>query len=474
MQTKSECFMLNYFPRYFSVRAMICYAITLALVSSLFINYAMPFQFMVFGIVYVVVFFSYSNKLSQDWQKFKPSLFTKRLFVSALIIRVVYVVFIYFYYIEMTGQPHMFHAGDELFYLSLQSYWKKDGFEYLIKELGYLGLSDRGFVVWLNFISLLFGEHVLIARIIKCFMDAFSCVLMYNLAKRNFGEATGRMVAIFCMLIPTNWYYCGVTLKESEMAFMVVLFVERADLALRSKEITIGNLILPGVVALVMFAFRTALAAVMVAALVAGIILSSGKQLEMWKKIMYTVAFAIWMLLTVGVEIMQDTQNLWERRTENQSIGYEEKLRKNNANTFIQYASASTMAPLIFTIPISSMVQIEHQETQMMQNGAFFIKNILSGFTIFALFSMLFSGEWRKHVLPIAVTCGYLVVIVFSVFAHAERFHFPVLAMELMFAAYGVTLMKNKHKRWYTIWLVFICIGIIGWNWIKLRGRGFV
>jgi len=110
----------------------------------------------------------------------------------------------------------------------------------------------------------------------------------------------------------------------------------------------------------------------------------------------------------------------------------------------------------------------------MMQNGAFYIKNLLSGFTIFVLFSMLFSGEWRKHVLSIAVTCGYLVVIVFSVFAHSERFHFPVLAFELMFAAYGITLMKNKHKRWYMIWMVFISIGIIGWNWIKLRGRGFI
>ena len=65
-------------------------------------------------------------------------------------------------------------------------------------------------------------------------------------------------------------------------------------------------------------------------------------------------------------------------------------------------------------------------------------------------------------------------MLTMSTFAQSERFHQPAMPFELMFAAYGVTLMKNKHKRWYTIWLVFICIGIIGWNWIKLRGRGFV
>ena len=97
---------------------------------------------------------------------------------------------------------------------------------------------------------------------------------------------------------------------------------------------------------------------------------------------------------------------------------------------------------------------------------------MLSGLTIYALFLLLLSGEWRKHVLPIAVTCGYLLVIAFSNFAHSERFHFPVLAFELMFAAYGVTQVKNKQKKWYTYWLIGVSVVIVGWAWIKLAGRG--
>ena len=78
-------------------------------------------------------------------------------------------------------------------------------------------------------------------------------------------------------------------------------------------------------------------------------------------------------------------------------------------NEFAKYASASLFAPAIFTIPFSSMVATPGQENQMMMNGANFIKNILSGFTIFALFTLLLSGEWRKHILPITLLCGYLV-----------------------------------------------------------------
>lgn len=464
--------MLNYFPKFFSSRAIYCYLITLALVSIIFMRYALPFQFMLFGLVAVLVFFLYANRLTIDWTRLSSRQFSKKVFVTALIIRLIYVVFIYFYYIQMTGEPHAFHKADEGAYQILGTMWRDYGFDRMKHEMNYIGLSDKGYPWWLGFEYLVLGTHVLTARVIKCVIDAFSCVLIYNLAKRNFGEPVGRMAAVFCMLMPNMWYYCGVTLKETEMAFLTILFAERADLVLRSPKIKVVGVIIPALCILVMFTFRTAMGAVMFAALAAGLIFSSSKQLVLWKKILYSSVFAIWMFMTVGVEIVQETQQLWEGRTTNQAEGMEWRANRTGGNQFAKYASATLFAPAIFTIPISSMVAIENQENQMMLNGANFIKNVLSGFVIFAMFFLLLKGEWRKHVLPIALTLGYLVVLVFSNFAQSERFHFPILAFELMFAAYGISLMQNKHKRWYTIWLVAVCVAVIGWAWIKLAGRG--
>ena len=470
--------MLTYFPRFFSVRAIICYLVTLALVSSFYLNYAMPFQFMLFGIVAVIVFFVYANKLTMKWQYYKPKVFAKKLFITALIIRVIYVVFIYFYYIEMTGRPNMYHPGDELFYIEMNSVLRKEAhgsfseFYRLLREYR-IGFSDSGYCWWVAIEGLIMGSNVLPIRLVKCVIDAFSCVLIYNLAKRNFGESAGRIAGVFCMLMPNMWYYCGITLKETEMAFLVILFAERADLAFRSRNISVQNLLLPALVILAMFTFRTALASVMMIALVLGLVFSSGKQLELWKKILYSIVLAVWMSLTIGVEITQEAQRLWEGREENQTVGYDARLNRMQNNSIRQYATASVFAPLIFTIPFSSMVAIPNQENQMMLNGANFIKNILSGLTIFVLITMLINGSWRQHVLPIAVTMGYLGVLVFSTFAHSERFHFPVLPFELMFAAYGITLLKNKHKRWIVLWLVFMCVAVVGWNYIKLSGRGW-
>jgi hypothetical protein len=365
----------------------------------------------------------------------------------------------------------MFEAGDELFYEYVGSLLSQEGprrFWQLLKEYN-VDISDSGYCWWLGFENAILGTHPLPYRFVKCIIDAFACVLIYRLAKRNFGESTGRMAAIFCMLMPNMWYYCGLTLKETEMSFLVILFTERADAALHSPRITFSNIILPSITILVMFTFRTALAAVLMAALAGALILSSGKQLQTWKKVLYTSVFAIWMLLTLGTEMIQEAQQLWAGRTENQSIGYE---WRSETNSFAKYASATIFAPLIFTIPFSSMVAVSGQENQMIMNGANFIKNIMSCFTIFALILLLIRGDWRKHVLPIAVMCGYLVVLVFSNFAHSERFHFPVLALELMFAAYGVSQVTNRHKRWYALWLIGMCIANIAWAWIKLAGRG--
>ena len=367
----------------------------------------------------------------------------------------------------------MYEPRDELFYEYVGTLLRQETparFAELLKEFK-VDLSDSGYCWWIAIENLVLGTHPLPVRFVKCLIDAFSCVLIYRLAERNFGESTGRVAAIFCMLMPNMWYYCGVTLKETEMAFLTILFVERADAAIHSPKITFGNIILPGVVILLMFTFRTALAAVLMAALAGALILSSGKQIQLWKKIVYVSVFVLWMFMTVGAEMIQETVTMWAARAD---ADYEWRAERVNGNAFAKYAGASVFAPLIFTIPFSSMVNIAGQENQMMLNGANFIKNIMSGLTILALFMLLIRGDWRKHVLPIAVMCGYLVVLVFSNFAHSERFHFPILAIELMFAAYGVSQLTNKHKRWYTIWLVVICIANIAWAWVKLAGRGMV
>lgn len=448
------------------------YAVTIALVSVLFIDYMLPLKFVIFGFAAVIIFFTYSSKLTMNWERYSEHVFQRRVFITALIIRLVYVIFIYYFYISETGEPHAYHKGDEGLYNGIARLWSDYGYEEFQDSIqNDVDFSDTGYCWWLGILYLIFGPYVLVGRVAKCFIDALTCMLLYNIGKRNFGESAGRIAAIFYMLIPNAWFYCGVTLKETEMSFLIILFVERADSALHSSKLKIQNLILPLMAAAAMLTFRTALAAVMVASLGLAFVLGSQKQLQAWQKTVLAIVFAVWLIMTVGVELFQESAQLWANRTANQESGYQWRAE---TNTFAQYASATVFAPLIFTIPFSTMVEIFEQENQMMMNGANFIKNILSGLTILALFMLVKRREWRNHVLPLALMGGYLVVLVFSNFAHSERFHFPVLALELLFAAYGVTQVTNKHKRIFMIWIVGVCIANMLWTWIKLAGRGLV
>ena len=87
-----------------------------------------------------------------------------------------------------------------------------------------IGISDRGFPIYLSLVYYLLGDSVIIPRLINAVLGAMTVVFTYNLARRNYGENVARIAAIMAMLMPNLIYYCGVHLKETLMVFIVVAF----------------------------------------------------------------------------------------------------------------------------------------------------------------------------------------------------------------------------------------------------------
>lgn len=471
---------MNYtFPKILSNKA-ICIYFLLLITVPLFFGYPMEWYFWIFGIVEVFGFFYYANKLPIDWKIYSSKAFEKKLFTTALIIRILYVSFIYWFYNKMTGTPFEFSAADVYIYddlARLGQHGLLNGNWNLLSifetyEMARVGLSDTGYPFYLSIVYWISDGSIFIARIIKCIWSAWTCVLIYKLASRNFGEVVGRMAAIFCLLMPNLIYYCGLHLKETEMIFLIVLFVERSDYAMRSKQLNWKALIIALLVVSLLFMFRTALAAVAMISLAVTLMLSSNKVLSLSRKIAIATFVALAMFATVGNQLMQEAEELLAQSETNQSTSMQWRTQRKGGNEFAKYAGAAVFAPMIFTIPFPTLVNTPNQENQRLIHGGNYVKNITSSLTIFALFSLLMSGNWRKHVLIIAVSCGYLVVIALSAFAHSERFHLPALPFALILAAYGISILANKQKKWYNYWLILIFVANIAWAWFKLRGRG--
>ena len=249
----------TFVPRYFTRKAILLYVGLLFLCSTVFFGRVLPLHWMTFGLVEVVGFFYFTNLLTRKWRALTHVTYQRRLFRTALVIRVVYVVFSFLFYDLMTGQPFEFEAGDSEGYheeaIWLLSLLKSDQLPIYIAYING-NYSDMGYVVYLTSIYSIFGENILIARLIKALLSAFTCLLVFKLARRNFGDSAGKIAGVLALLSPNLIYYCGLHVKETEMVFLTVFFLERADLLVREKKIVPAVLVSTVLLGLSLFFFR--------------------------------------------------------------------------------------------------------------------------------------------------------------------------------------------------------------------------
>lgn len=473
----------NFVPNPITNQAIVVYFAVMITTAIAFSELFMTWYWWLFGIVSVVGFFYFSNKLSKQWARIRPRTFENNVFWYAFILRVAVMLFLYWFHNEMTGRPFMFIDGDAIGYDG-EAKWMaqtiRDGqfSTYLnYKFVQRNGVSDAGYPMYLGLVYLLSGDSIIVARLLKSLWSALSCVLIYRLGKRNFGESVGRMAAIFMMLEPHFSIYAGMHLKETEMIFLMMLFLERADALLRSRNFNFKTISVVVIVMASLFTFRTVLGLTAVFSVAMALLLSSTRVMGWGRRIVVLLVLGISVLYFAGGRIMTEVEQIWELKDKNQETRMSVI---NKTQSYAKYAGAAVFAPLIFTIPFPTMVETPNQETSRMLHGGMFVKNIMSYFCIMALMSLLFPlipgyDKWRDHVLIGVFLIAYLVILVFSAFAHADRFHMPALAIEMLFVAYGVSLCRIPQlQKWYKYWVALMFFAVIAWNWFKLAGRGMI
>ena len=492
------------FPSWLLRNALVVYVFALAIVTIIYASYSLPWYYMLSGVVSVLVFFGYGYKLANRTSVLRmrnEKRFEHRIFWTALVPRVIWVLLIYTVFMQTYGDPFGFENGDATYYDSLGQFVAgliTNGNFHFYDEIsrwsGSDELSDMGYGIYVGLVYLLTGSGNVIAtssvfgadavtnpvsiislRLIKCVLSSLTVLLIYRLAKRNFDAPTARIAAVFCALWPNFWYYCGCHLKETEMVFLAVLFVEQADQMLRSRQFTAWKVIPILLIAAMIFTFRTPLGMVAILALLFSVVMSSSRVVTWGKRIIVGVLAVGLVGVVAGNRLAERARVLLESQANQQETGMNWYASRSNGNIFAKYGGTAVFAPMIFTLPFPTMVRpFEGQNVQQLLNGGNFVKNVISFFTILALVGLLISGKWRDHLLPLSFMLGYLVVLAMSSFAHSERFHQPSMPLELMFAAQGlsIALTDKKYRRWFTYWSILIFIVVFAWNWFKLAGRG--
>jgi hypothetical protein len=273
------------------------------------------------------------------------------------------------------------------------------------------------------------------------------------------------------MLMPNLIYYTGLHLKETEMVFLTVAFMERADIMFRNKHFNFSEIAPPVLLAVSLFFFRTILGATAMFAMFTTLLFSSSKVISAGKRVVLTVWIIGAMAYFVGGALSNEIEAVWLKKNDNQAQSMQWRTVRKNGNKYAKYATGAIFAPMIFVIPFPTIVNTPEQENMKMINGGNYVKNFMAFFTIFALFWILKNGKWQEYVLIGSFTIGYVVVLAMSAFAQSERFHQPALPFELILAAFGITLITKKEKKYQTFYLIIIFVAIVGWSWFKLAGR---
>ena len=474
----------NFVPLWLMTRTMLVYIVVLLIVSMLWPRYMMPAEFIAISISLLMLFCYPAYSLSYSWRNVNDRVFRKKLFSVSIVIRLLFVAYTYIHNISYFGTP-IGDQADTVFFITLGKEIENGitHFDFAAPRAylrnGSLSFDDLAYPITLGIVYLLTGEisDVLIPFIYKAFMGAYLVLMIFDIANRHFGTNVARIASVLCMLNPNMIWWGATMMKEADMMFFTVLFVNIMDKTLwGTQKFSVESIIPAALIGMWVFLYRAALGAVCFMALMFTIVLASNRVIPNGKKIIVGVLVALVVGLGMGPRMFSDTHKMVENVQEGgQQVNMEWRSKRAGGNTFAKYAGATVFAPLIFTIPFPTLTAANpDQYSQMQMSSGNFIKNVLSFFVIMSMIVLLLTGEWRKHVFPISFTLGYLFVLVMSGYEQSGRFHMPIWPFEMMFAAYGICVLPRQQKRWFNYVLVFEVLICIAWNWFKLKGRGMI
>lgn len=466
--------MVPYLPNQITQRAIITYLTALLAVSLLFSSYSMKIGYMLLGVAFVVGFFTITSAWSKNGRAVSEKDYIIRIFIVAVFLRLIWVIASYYYYVDATGVPFEFDTADAISYhegavwISERS-WPEVFKHYFVESPD--EFADTGYPLYLTILYKIFGSSIILARIIKAFISALTCVLVYKLAFRTFGEQVARMAGIMMVFMPNLIIYCGYHLKETEMIFLEVAFLERMDYLLRNKKVSFWNIFLPTILAMSLFLFRTVLGAAAIFSFATAVILSNTPSMKRgWKRTALIGWGILCLVVLSGGTLMTEIEGYWEKREENvQNARLEQTLR---GNQWAKYATGTVMAPMAFVLPFATMVDVDQQYEQQAKHGGNFIRNFMGFFALLAIFEALRQKKWRDFALIGSFIIAYLGVVSLSGFSNSERFLLPGLPCLILMWAYGISVLREKTFKLLTPWCCFVFLMEIAWAYFKLGSRG--
>lgn len=167
---------------------------------------------------------------------------------------------------------------------------------------------------------------------------------------------------------------------------------------------------------------------------------------------------------------MTEIESYWEGRGEN----VEKKRMEQTArgNQWAQYATGTVMAPMVFVLPFSTMVNVDGQYAQQTKHSGNYVRNFMGFFVLLAFYEAIRRKQWRDLTLPGAFVIAYLGVVAMSGFSNSERFLLPGLPFLILLWTYGIATLRKQTFKLFAPWTVIVVLMEVAWAYFKLGSRG--
>ncbi len=416
------------------------------------------------------------NYFSKKWYYLNEPGYTTRLFWSAFIIRLVAMLILLLISYKTWNMFYTVGARDEMVYYRIASeavdIWKESSVRdaYLHIFTSYKSdISDTGFSTFLMLPIFVFGQSPIIIKILLCFMGTLIVVRGYRLASLLIEPPAARLAGILLALYPISWFYSEIMLKEN---LMVLIMIEAFILMVKiQRSFKIFSVIKVLFFVLLLFFFRSALSILMLFVLMVSFVVQYRAKYVIINVLLagIIVIFYIYFLKSTGRfdEYYNQYTNVDEFTQER--LTYMEKI-----NPLVALVGSPVFAVLSYISPFPSVVTVPNAGGLPHSEYYYHIAGNLFWIVLafFSFYGLYYSLRYKRKEMAVllAFVIGYQFVLLKAMMFTSVRFSYPAKPFLLILAAYGI--YKLKSKKWYPLYLFAAVILIVGWNYVRLKGRG--
>jgi hypothetical protein len=426
-------------------------------------------------LIFIVIISSISV-LSRKWLNLNVPGYTNKLFWSAFIVRLAVMLVLLAISYKTWNMFYTVGARDEMVYYRIASeavnVWKestiRDAYLHIFSSYK-SDISDTGFSTFLMLPIFIFGQSPVIIKIILCLLGSIIVVRGYKLASLLIDEPAARLAGILLALYPISWFYSEIMLKENLMvlimteAFILMVKIQRSFKLLSVVKVLILILLL--------FFFRSALSILLLIVLMVSFVMQYKTKYVIVNVLLagVIVLFYVYFLKSTGRydEYYNQYTNVDEFTQER--LSYMERI-----NPFVALVGSPVFAVMSYVSPFPSVVTVPNAGGLPHSEYYYHIAGNLFwiAFAFFSFYGLYYSLRYKRKEMAVllAFVIGYQFVLLKAMMFTSVRFSYPAKPFLLILAAYG--MYKLKSKKWYPVYLVAAVLLIVGWNYVRLKGRG--